>query len=30
MNNFDIFDEMVEIDEAVRIQCMGLINGNVY
>lgn len=30
MNNFDIFDEMVEIDESVRIQCMGLINGNVY
>ena len=32
MNNYniDIFDEMSSIDEAVRIQCMGLINGNVY
>lgn len=32
MNNYniDIFDEMSSIDESVRIQCMGLINGNVY
>ena len=30
MNNFDFVDEMAEMDEAVRIQWMGLINGNVY
>lgn len=32
MNNYniDIFDEMSSIDEAVRIQWMGLINGNCY
>ena len=30
MNNFDFVDEMAEMDEAVRIQWMGLINGNCY
>lgn len=32
MNNYniDIFDEMSSIDEAVRIQWMGIINGNYY
>ena len=30
MNNFDFGDEMAEMDEAVRIQWMGLINGNCY
>lgn len=30
MNNFDFVDEMAEMDEAVRIRWMGLINGNCY
>lgn len=30
MDNFDFVDEMAQMDEAVRIQWMGLINGNCY
>lgn len=30
MNNFDIFDEMAFIDESVRTELIGMINGNFH